>query len=190
MIFRNICSQPVVSSVQNARTSSPVRSTRKGKPAHSARRATTDKGDVRRASKASSSSRALDSLRRSHSQRSAASIDRPESACSHGSTYSDSSYSTLQSESTLADYYSVESLSSFDSGVDSLDSMLWLGGESMLSPTLSPADLPSSRGPPSEAEFAGRFDGQQNSDAGAADASADIPLPPGWLMRTTADGKP
>mmetsp|Transcript_6733 Transcript_6733/g.9355 ORF Transcript_6733/g.9355 Transcript_6733/m.9355 type:complete len:466 (+) Transcript_6733:235-1632(+) len=177
--------EPAAVQLQNTRTTSPQRSSRKVKPSHARRVA--EKGDARRATKGTSSRNTLDSLRRSHSQRSANSIERPESACSHGSTYSDSSYSTLQSEPALADYYSVESLASFDSGVDSLDSMLWLGGESLLSPTLSPEDLPS----PGEADLDSVSYGADVSDGGSQhSASSEIPLPPGWLMKTTADGKP
>lgn len=188
------------------RTTSPQRlrrSSSKGKGASARRSTSTDTTTTRRASKSSASggTRTLDSLRRTHASRAscASSIDRlerPGSACSHGSAYSDTSstYSTHQNESTLADYYSVESLASFDSGVDSIDSMLWLGGDSLMMSPLSPSVAPDMGAPPraallpGEAELEGRFDGPNGGpDIGAA---AHIALPPGWLMKTTADGKP
>jgi uncharacterized protein YbdZ (MbtH family) len=85
---------------------------------------------------------------------------------------SDSSYGgsgALHSESNLADYYSVESLASFDSGHESLDSLLWFGGDINISPGGSVSD--------------------ETSECGSA-ASDTLSLPSGWQMMTTADGKP
>lgn len=155
---------------------------------NSIRRATSDSRDAtRRASKCSV--RSNDSIRRTHASRSSASVDRPGSACSYGS---DSSFSTRHSDSGLADYYSVESLASFDSGADSLDSMLWLSSADGLLP--SPTDVAAGAGSNALPEGAPASGGGAAADAGAGGASSaiaeDIPLPPGWLMKTTADGKP
>eukprot|EP00038_Savillea_parva_P005804 m.160072 g.160072 ORF g.160072 m.160072 type:complete len:560 (-) comp11896_c0_seq1:281-1960(-) len=189
------------------RTSSR-RQNQKAKASHTLRRAAAEKSDVtRRATKITASRSTLESLKRTHAARSSA-ADRPGSACSHGSSYSDSSFSTHQSESAsvLADYYSVESLCSFDSGVESLDSMLWMGDSTSLLSPMSPTDAdlagPSSSRRLGDVTTGSSLSGQASSPTSESpnhgsssrtslqSTNSSIPLPPGWLMKTTPDGKP